>query len=757
MVKVRAILDGSEIELDTWLAELLPEAGAPALQKLAQAAELARDCSRLPVSHSDDWSDLGDCFSAGLDMLHILADLHLGVDSLVAGILYRAVSEQRLSLEDVEERFGSRVCTLICGVQRMSAISELNTDHDAPVLGQADAQKDNIRKMLISLVDDVRVALIKLAERTCAIRAVKEDKDRRLLIAREVFDVYAPLAHRLGIGHLKWELEDLSFRYLYQDSYHKIARLLDGKRLERDQFIDRVKKLLVTSLKDSGVESELSGRSKHIYSIWRKMQRKGIGFSQVYDIRAVRILVPEIKDCYAALGIVHGLWRNIPNEFDDYIANPKENGYRSLHTAVIGPEGKILEVQIRTHKMDEEADLGVCAHWRYKGSESEGGLASSYEEKIAWLRQVLDWHEETGDIHNLAEQFSSDVAQDRVYVFTPEGDVVNLAQGATPLDFAYHVHTEVGHSCRGAKVNGSIVPLTYQLLTGQQVQILTGREAVPKRDWLQSGLGYLKTSRARAKAQHWFKAQAREENVDAGRRLLEREFRRLALTSIDYKRVAHRVQQATVEEMFAAVGAGELSAAQVLNAAQGLITDASPDEAPAIKLRKSTRRGALSKSAAARSDSVQVQGIGNLLSNIAGCCKPLPGDGIVGFITQGRGVSVHRRDCKRLLQLQMTSPERIIEVNWGGEGRVGYEVDIAIEAYDRSGLLRDITELLALARINVLAVNTLTNRNQNMATMRLTIEVPDLTALGKLLERISRLNNVASAVRLSEGGVERAS
>jgi GTP pyrophosphokinase len=726
------------------------------LQQLEQAAELARDCSRLPVAHSDDWSDLGDCFSAGLDMVHILADLHLGTDSLVAGILYRAVVEQRLSLEDVEERFGPRVCSLIVGVQRMSAISELNTDHDAPVLGQADAQKDNIRKMLISLVDDVRVALIKLAERTCAIRAVKDDRDRRLVVAREVFDVYAPLAHRLGIGHLKWELEDLSFRYLYQDSYHKIARLLDGKRLERDQFIERVKKLLVTSLRDSGVESELSGRSKHIYSIWRKMQRKGIGFSQVYDIRAVRVLVPEIKDCYAALGIVHGLWRNIPNEFDDYIANPKENGYRSLHTAVVGPEGKILEVQIRTHEMDEEAELGVCAHWRYKGSEREGGLANSYEEKIAWLRQVLDWHEETGDIHNLAEQFSSDIAQDRVYVFTPEGDVVNLAQGATPLDFAYHVHTEVGHSCRGAKVNGSIVPLTYQLQTGQQVQILTGREAAPRRDWLQSGLGYLKTSRARAKAQHWFKAQAREENVDAGRHLLEREFRRLALTSIDYKRVAHRIQQATVEDMFAAVGAGELSAAQLLNAAQELITDSSPDETPAIKLRKSTRRGALSESAAARTDGVQVQGIGNLLSHIAGCCKPLPGDAIVGFITQGRGVSVHRRDCSRLLHLQMTSPERIIEVNWGGEGRAGYEVDIAIEAYDRSGLLRDITELLALAHINVLAVNTLTNRKHHMATMRLTIEVPDLTALGKLLERISRLNNVASAVRLSEGGVEHA-
>jgi GTP pyrophosphokinase len=757
MVKVRASLDGAEVDLDKWLAELLPERYSPDLPRLRQAAELVRECALLPSTHSDDWSDLGDCFNAGLDMAQILMDLHLGADSLTAGILYRAVIEQRLSLQDVEQRFGARVASLIRGVERMSAISELNIDHDSPVLGQADAQKDNIRKMLISLVDDVRVALIKLAERTCAIRAVKEDREQRLAVAREVFDVYAPLAHRLGIGHLKWELEDLSFRYLYHDAYHKIARLLDGRRLERDEFIERVKNQLVASLKESGVDAELKGRSKHIYSIWRKMQRKGIGFSQVYDIRAVRILVPEIRDCYAALGVVHGLWRNSPNEFDDYIANPKENGYRSLHTALIGPEGKILEVQIRTNDMDEEAELGVCAHWRYKGSEGEAGMANSYEEKIAWLRQVLDWHEETGDIRNLAEQFSSDVAQDRVYVFTPEGDVVNLAQGATPLDFAYHVHTEVGHSCRGAKVNGSIVPLTYQLQTGQQVQILTGREAAPRRDWLQSGLGFLKTSRARAKAQHWFKAQARDENIDAGRHLLEREFRRLALTSIDYKRVAHRVQQATVEDMFAAVGAGDISAAQVLNAAQDLITDSGPDEATALKLKKSGRRSASSKSVAGRANQVQVQGIGNLLSHLAGCCKPLPGDGITGFITQGKGVSVHRKDCSRLLHLQTTSPERIIEVNWGGESGAGYEVDVAIEAYDRSGLLRDITELLALARINVLTVTTMTNRKEHLATMRLTIEVSDLNSLGKLLERMSRLSNVVSAVRLSDGGVERAS
>jgi GTP pyrophosphokinase len=450
-------------------------------------------------------------------------------------------------------------------------------------------------------------------------------------------------------------------------------------------------------------------------------------------------MVPRIKDCYATLGLVHGLWRNIPNEFDDYIANPKENGYRSLHTAVIGPEGKTLEIQIRTRQMHDEAELGVCAHWRYKGSDSDNGMASTYEEKIAWLRQVLDWHEETGDARSVAEQFSFDVAQDRVYVFTPRGDVVNLAQGATPLDFAYHVHTEVGHRCRGAKVNGSIVPLTYSLKTGERVEVLTSKEGLPKRDWLQPGLGYLRTSRARAKVHHWFKSQAREDNVDAGRHLLDREFKRLALTSVDYQRIAKKVQFNTVEDMYAAVGAGDLSSAQVLNAAQGLV-----ESRPEPQLRLS-RAGAGSYR-----DQVQVRGVGNLLSHMAGCCKPLPGDAITGFITKGRGVSIHRADCARLVNLQESAPERVIEVEWGAAPMDNYEVDVAIEAYDRQGLLRDITGLFANARLNVLTINTQTNKKHHTATMRLRVEVPNLGSLSKLLERINRLKNVVSAVRISE-------
>ena len=742
MVQVRQttpIGSAGTIDLERWLQQLPIVLDEPDRTTLLAACRLVEQAQQTAAADVGDWARDANCLTAGLDIATILADLHVDIDCLLAGLLYRAVREQRLPLEQVGAQFGAPVVELIEGVLRMAAISDLPLQTGDPVLGQAQGQRENIRKMLIALVDDVRVALIKLAERTCAIRSVKEDEQRRRLVGQEVFEVYAPLAHRLGIGHLKWELEDLSFRYIYAEAYRKIARLLDGKRLERDRFIARVTQELTRILTGAGLTFKIAGRAKHIYSIWRKMQRKGIGFSQVYDIRAVRILVPQINDCYTTLGLVHGLWRNIPNEFDDYIANPKENGYRSLHTAVIGPEGKTLEVQIRTEQMDYESELGVCAHWRYKGSDAESAMASSYEEKIAWLRQVLDWHEETGDARGVAEQFSFSVAQDRVYTFTPDGDVVNLAYGATPLDFAYHVHTEIGHRCRGAKVNGVIVPLTYQLKTGERVEVLTSPEVLPRRDWLQPDLGYLKTSRARAKVQYWFKSRAREDNIDTGRHLLEKEFKRLALTSVDYRRIARKVQLDTVEDMYAAVGSGELASALVLNAAQGLV-----EKLPEPQRRISNTAGS------AYRDQIQVRGVGNLKTHMAGCCKPLPGDAITGFITKNRGVSIHRADCARLLKLHGETTPRAIDVEWGVLPEDNYEVDVAIEAYDRQGLLRDITGLFANARINVLTINTQTNKQTNTATMRLRVEVPDLASLSKLLERIDRLRNVVSAVRLSE-------
>lgn len=742
MVQVRKqppVDSSGRVDLLNWLQQLPLNFSDAEKDSLLRACEVARQGLTRPAQDTGDWGRADDSFVAGLDIAQILADLHMDVDCLIAGVLYRSVREERLPIAAVATQFGPTVTAMINGVLRMATIGQTPVRTDSPVLGQADDQRDNIRKMLIAMVDDVRVALIKLAERTCALRSVKTDEKRRRDVGQEVFDVYAPLAHRLGIGHLKWEMEDLSFRYIHPEAYRKIARLLDGKRRERDAFMQRVNDELSGVLRQAGLQFEITGRAKHIYSIWRKMQHKGIGFSQVYDVRAARILVPEVTDCYATLGLVHGLWRNIPNEFDDYIANPKENGYRSLHTAVIGPEGKLLEVQIRTHQMHEEAELGVCAHWRYKGTDAANHMASTYEEKIAWLRQVLEWHEETGETGKESEPFSFDISQDRVYVFTPGGDVVNLALGATPLDFAYHVHTEIGHRCRGAKVNGSIVPLTYQLKTGERVEILTSNRAHPRRDWLQPGLGYLKTSRARAKVQHWFRSRDREDNISAGRHLLERDFRRLALTSVDYQTIARKLNFNGVEDMYAAVGAGDTTSAQVMHVAQGLI-----DRRAEFRLRTAE------SPADRHAGLVHVESMGDLMTHIAGCCKPLPGDAIAGFVTQGRGVSIHRADCARFKKLQDKAPDRIVEVSWDTAEQEGYVVDVAIEAYDRHGLLRDITSLFANARLNVLSINTQTHRKTNVATMRLRVEVPNLAALSKLLERISRLKNVVSAQRVSD-------
>jgi GTP pyrophosphokinase len=745
MVKVREdypyFADG-RVDIASWIDRLPVDSPTIDLKQLHEAMSLAEHCASLPTPLNSPKPDGLSSFFTALEMVEILAGLHLDQDSLIAASLFRAVRENRLTLTELERQFGRPVAKLVDGVLGMAAISRVNAELDAPVLGQSEAQSETIRKMLVALVDDVRVALIKLAERTSAIRSVKEKPEKRYRVAREVADIYAPLAHRLGIGHIKWELEDLSFRYLQPLAYKKIAKLLDEKRLDRLHFIDDAIDALDAALKADGIHAEIAGRAKHIYSIWRKMQRKGIGFSQVYDIRAVRVLVPDAKSCYAALGGVHGLWRNIPNEFDDYIANPKDNGYRSLHTAVIGPEGKVLEIQIRTRSMHDEAEFGVCSHWMYKGTDKGAKSANnSYEEKIAWLRQVLDWHEESGSSSDVAEQFSN--AQDRVYVFTPEGHVVNLQNGATPLDFAYHIHTEVGNRCRGAKVNGRIVPLTYTLKTGEQVEILTAKEGTPRRDWLQSNLGFLKTSRARTKVQHWFRQQAKDDNVIAGRALLDKEFKRLALNSIDYKYLADQMRCASVDDMYASVGAGEISTYQLIKAANHLTgRDEEPNES-LIKLRPASVNGM-------SGSQIRISGVGNLLTYFARCCKPLPGEAITGYITVGRGVSVHRQDCNKLLQLQSVEPQRIITVDWADTQVETYPVDIQLQAYDRQGLLRDITQQLATEKVNVISLNTITDKGHHMATMSIRLEISDLATLSDVCNRLNGLPNVVAVKRIME-------
>lgn len=746
MVKVRAEhprTDDGNIDIHAWVERLngIPGQAEPVHAQLRRACEVSQAALLVETGEEHSWGADANCFQIGLDMAEILADLQLDPDALVAAILYRAVRENKIPLAQVQAEFGDTVAKLVKGVLRMAAISYQRNENEDRVLGnQAEVQAEKIRKMLVAMVDDVRVALIKLAERTCAIRSVKHaGAARRRQVAREVADIYAPLAHRLGIGHIKWELEDLSFRYLQPDEYKKIAKLLDERRLARQEYIDNMLALLRAELAAAGIDGEVMGRAKHIYSIWRKMKRKGIDFSQVYDIRAVRILVPTVRDCYAVLGIVHSLWRNIPHEFDDYIASPKENGYRSLHTAVMGPENKVLEIQIRTQAMHEESELGVCAHWRYKGSDRDTSAQDSYEQKIAWLRQVLEWHEELGsDSAQLTEDLRS-VDQDRIYVFTPEGHVVDLPKTATPLDFAYKIHTDVGHHCRGAKVNNRIVPLNYHLNNADQVEILTGKREAPSRDWLNPALGYVNTPRARAKIQHWFKMQARDQNIAEGQALLDREFKRLALLDLDFDNLAKKLRFNSLDDLYAAVGASDIGVGQVLNAAQKQLDEANPQQ-PLIPLK--------TKSSERKKDSdFYIEGVGNLLTQIASCCNPVPGDAITGYITLGRGVSIHRADCANILQLQADEPQRIIKVEWGNKPQSYYSVDIIIEAYDRYGLLRDITTLLDNERINIVAMQTLSDKRKNTVDMLVTVEIRSIDELSRILTRLNQLPNIASARR----------
>ena len=744
MVKVREdqpLTASGKVDIQQWLTRLQEDVRLRDPERLAEACALAEKLEiEAPQTHRV-WLSPGSSFRMGLEMADILGELKLDQATLEAAVLYRAVREGLLSLDAVSKRFGEEVASLIDGVLQMAAISyPLAPDHG---MGQHN-QQENLRKMLVNMIGDVRVALIKIAERTCALRQVKDaPREKSLQVAREVADIYAPLAHRLGIGQLKWELEDLAFRYLHEDEYKAIAKLLAEKRLDRDRYIHDVVETIKGLLEAQHIHRyDVDGRAKHIYSIWRKMKRKRIDFSQVHDVRAVRILVPEVTDCYTVLGIIHSRWHHVPNEFDDYIANPKKNGYQSLHTAVMGPENKVLEIQIRTFAMHDEAELGVCAHWRYKGHDTNA-KSRSYEEKIAWLRQVLEWQDEVGSFGDLREGLSSDVAPDRIYVFTPDGHVIDLPRIATPIDFAYRVHTEIGHRCRGAKINGRIVPLTYKLKTGQQVEILTATKGGPSRDWLNPNLGYVRTSRARAKIQAWFKHQARDQNLDEGRVLFEREMRRLDVEDLDLPRLAKAVNYLNAEDMYAALGAGDLRIGQVLHQAQQLFGENDDQERLDRLLAKPKRQS----SKATKSD-ITVLGVGNLKTSMANCCRPVPGEPIIGFITQGRGVTIHRQDCSNILQLRLDEPQRIIEVEWGERAQTRYPVTIEIQAWDRSGLLRDVTGLLGNEKVNVLAVNTLTDTDEGIARLRITLEVDGLESLGRLFSRIQQLPNVTEVRRL---------
>jgi GTP pyrophosphokinase len=595
------------------------------------------------------------------------------------------------------------------------------------------------------MVEDVRAVVIKLAERVCLLRAVKNaDEETRVLLAREIADIYAPLANRLGIGQLKWELEDISFRYLHPDTYKDIAKQLDGKRLDREVYIEKFVEQLQQRLDEEHIRAKVYGRPKHIYSIWRKMKGKHLKFDELFDVRAVRIVTERLQDCYGALGVVHTLWHHIPREFDDYVANPKPNGYQSIHTVVVGPEGKTVEIQIRTQDMHEDAELGVAAHWKYKEG-NHSGKQSGYEEKINWLRKILQWQEDVVESGNLVEEVRSQVFEDRVYVFTPSGEVVDLPLGSTVLDFAYYIHSQVGHKCIGAKVDGRIVPFTYQVETGERIEIITSKHPNPKRDWLNPNLGYIRTSRARSKIQHWFKQQDRDKNIIAGKEMLEAELARVSLKIKDAAIAVERFNMASMDDLLAAIGGGDVRLHQVVNHIQSKLRldEASEEDAVEELVKKSQP-----KSGTNSRGQVEVNGVGNLLSHIARCCQPVPGDEILGFITKGRGISVHRSDCEQVKELMRVHPERGVDVVWGENYSGGYRMRLRVLAHDRSGLLRDLTSVLAAEKSNVLAMSSSSDIKNQTAAIELELELYNLDGLSRVLSKLSQVDSVIEARRL---------
>ncbi|MNO61298.1 GTP pyrophosphokinase [compost metagenome] len=682
----------------------------------------------------------------GVEMVGILLMLSMDLATLKSAILYPFVEAGLIKQEKVNEDFGPKISKLVEGVLEMEAIRSLQTLHRSETSPE---QVDNVRRMLLAMVEDVRAVVIKLAERIACLREAKlADEETRVLMAQEITNIYAPLANRLGIGQLKWELEDLAFRYLHPDTYKQIAKQLDEKRLDRERYIREFVQSLRDALAEAGVEAEVYGRPKHIYSIWRKMQKKHLEFNELFDVRAVRVITKRLQDCYAALGIVHTHFHHIPREFDDYVANPKPNGYQSIHTVVVGEEGKTVEIQIRTEQMHQDAELGVAAHWRYKEGAQAAAKTSTFEDKIEWLRKLLAWQEDLSESGSLLDDLRSQVFEDRVYVFTPKGDVIDLPAGATPLDFAYHVHSMIGHRCIGTKVDGRIVPFTYTLQTGDQVEVITQKEPNPSRDWMNPNAGFLRSSRARAKVATWFRKLDRDKNIAAGKELLEKELDRhnLTLSKVD-KVVLERFHAEELEDLLAGIGSGDIRINQLLNYLDTRYNKPTAEEEDRRLLEKLEQKANAPFRPKAK-DHIVVEGVGNLMTHIARCCQPIPGDSIQGFITMGRGVSIHREDCEQLKELSRRNPERLIDAVWGENYSGGYGLTIRILSNDRSGLLRDITTVLANEKINVMGVRSRSNVREQTAEIDMELEIYNINAFNRALAKLSQLNDVISAKRL---------
>ena len=728
------------------LLEQLPETYSLADRDLIQRAYRVAEEAHRGQKRASGEPYLNHCLSVA----SILAELHVPPEVIAAGLLHDTVEDTSVTLDDLRSDFGDTIAILVDGVTKLTNLPRVsrgdqhaekdidekydNGEVKKPVKGRrADMVSETLRKTFLAMGDDVRVVLIKLADRLHNMRTlgyIPEPKRKR--IAQETLDIFAPLANRLGIWQIKWELEDLAFRYVNPEKYKEIAEQLAQRRPDREAQIESIKEALIQLLAHNNIKAEISGRPKHIYSIYKKMSKKGKPFDLVRDVRAVRLIVPDVPSCYAALGVIHTHWRPIPNEFDDYIAAPKDNFYQSLHTAVIFDDKRPLEVQIRTTDMHQSAEYGIAAHWRYK----EGTRSSdkSYQQRINWLRNMMEWRSDVNDATEFVESMRSDVFQDRVYVFTPRGDIIDLPAGSTPIDFAYHVHTDIGHRCRGARVNGKLVPLYQELKTGDQVEVLTAKRGGPSRDWLNSNLGLVKTQRGKSKIRVWFKKQEDEQNLSQGRAALEREMTRLGITEINFEKMARELGHKTPDDMFVALGNGDLSVSKVIK------EFAEDDQNTDILAATGTATESTSTNA------VEVVGLKGLLSSIARCCNPTPGDQIVGYITRGRGATIHRQDCPNILRTK--DRERLLQVDWGRAERT-FPVPIQIKAYDRQGLMGDISNLLDGEGVNIVDVGVKVNRS--LADLHLIVEVRDLAQLSRILTRIESLPNVMEAQRTNPG------
>ncbi len=699
----------------------------------ADLARVHRAYDLAASAHATQVRSTGDPYITHcLAVADILAGVHLDEDSIVAGLLHDVPEDTNVPLETIREQFGDEVAMRVDGVTKLSQLR----------FGMDEAEAESLRKMFIAMAEEARVVLIKLADRLHNMRTLyARPPDKQVKIAHETMEIYAPLANRLGIYTIRRELEDLALKYLEPAKYQEIEDLLAEDKDDQQAYIAQA----ITILKDRLAEEEIhplemSGRPKHIYSIYNKMVRKRRDFQQIYDIRAIRVIVENVRDCYVVLGVVHSLWSPLPGEFDDFIAKPKENMYQSLHTAVIGPAGKPLEVQIRTEEMHEIAEFGIAAHWRYK--EPGARHSAAFESKVNWLRQLMEWRKDISDAKVFVESIKMDEFQDQVYVFTPKGKIIEMAAGATPIDFAYHVHTEVGNRCRGAKVNGRIVPLDYRLKVGDRVEILTAKKGGPSRDWLNPGLGLIRTSRAREKVRQWFKQQARTEAITDGREILEKELHRLGFGQRNFDELAKMFNYKNADDFLEALGHEDLSIATVgtklLEAERA--KSASEEEAPLVTrpLRKVPET------------KLTIKGVGNLLQHLARCCSPLPGDDVIGFITRGRGITIHRRDCKNVLEIG--ERERLIAIDWNQTDQAVYPVQVQVRAIDRAGLIHDISGVVMAEGINMSSTNAVAGRKDGISVITATLEITSADQLTRILNKIDRLPNVIEVRRMTGGG-----